>query len=230
MSKRWSKKVVLFLLCLWMAGLSGACGENGRERIVLREPGLATDPTASESADQNTDDMGLAGPEQQTGLNAAQAEAAEPVTETAVIVVHVCGAVKRPGIYTLPEGSRLWEAVETAGGVLEDGAGNYLNMAAMLSDGEKVVVPFLQDVEKPWGEAQKAVSGEPAVTETKVDLNQADLEQLMTLPGIGEAKAKAILEYREQVGRFVSVEDVKNVPGIKEGAYAKIKDDIMVSD
>ncbi|MCI8673704.1 MAG: hypothetical protein HFI89_09540 [Lachnospiraceae bacterium] len=178
-----------------------------------------------------------------------------------MVVIHVCGAVNSPGIYRLPEGSRLWEAVEAAGGVTADGAGDYLNMAVPVTDGEKVVVPFLADVEKPFGESETlsprpgndaavtgSVTGNDGVVKNGsaagdssvagngrdsaaaglVNLNTATMEQLMTLPGIGESKAKAILEYREKTGPFAVPQDITNVPGIKEGSYEKLKGYITV--
>ena len=157
----------------------------------------------------------------------------ETIQEAEWITVHVCGAVKVPDVYVLEAGSRVWEAVEAAGGVLEGGAPDYLNMAETVTDGGKVVVPFLEDVEEqPYGNGNAGLSGAEAEGENGdglVDLNTAGLEGLMTLPGIGEAKAQAILEYREQTGGFSAVEEIMNVPGIKEGAFAKIKDYIKVS-
>lgn len=180
----------------------------------------------------------------------------ESMYEKTYVTVHVCGAVRNPGVYELEAGSRLMEAVQAAGGVLEDGAGDYLNLAATVFDGEKIIVPFLDEVDSPFGETVygqpggNVPGGQPGGnmlggqqggnasgeqqgtgqqdTAGKVDINTADENLLQTLPGIGASKAAAIVEYREKNGSFSSIEEIKNVPGIKDGAYGKIKDYIIV--
>ena len=143
-------------------------------------------------------------------------------TQTAVIVVHVCGEVVSPGVYEFAPGARLQDAVEAAGGFTEQAADSYNNLAALLRDGEKVVIPALDDV------AQDRLGLEAQEEGGPVNINTADAEELMTLPGIGEARAQAILEYREEHGGFGAVEDIMQVSGIKEAAFEKIRDSITV--
>ncbi len=198
--------IILYLSAFMLAG----CGRDRGELILAAQGQAQAEETGNQTEEAET---------------APETEAA---SEAAWVTVHVCGAVEAPGVYELAEGSRVWEAVEAAGGVLEAGAADYLNMAAAVEDGGKVVVPFLEDVEEqPFGAS--AGTGTQEESGGLVDLNTAGLEELMTLPGIGEAKARAVIEYREQAGRFSSVEEIMHVPGIKEGAFAKIKAYITVS-
>ena len=140
----------------------------------------------------------------------------EPVAE---ILVHVCGAVKEPGVVRLPEDSRAADALAAAGGFREDAAQDAVNLAARLTDGEKLYFPTVEEAAQPVPE--NASTG-------LVNINTADKEALCTLPGIGEAKAEDILHYREEYGSFGSCEDIMLVPGIKTSVYNKIKEKITV--
>lgn len=142
----------------------------------------------------------------------------------ALIYVYVCGQVVSPGVYPLAEGDRVYQAIEMAGGILSEGDATLLNLAERLVDGQKIYVPSYEEGET-WNESAAA---EEATTGL-VNINQASKEMLMTLPGVGESKADAILTYRQEHGRFNSLEDLMNVPGIKEGVYAKIKDRISIN-
>lgn len=145
-------------------------------------------------------------------------EGAEDEADTeSLVCVHVCGAVKSPGVYELPVGSRICHAVELAGGFRKKADSAGLNQAELLVDGMQIYVPTK-------AESKAAEDGQSA----KVNLNTASREELMTLTGIGEAKADAILAYRDKHGRFQKIEDIMNISGIKEGMFAKIEDDITV--
>nr|WP_269141917.1 helix-hairpin-helix domain-containing protein [Lientehia hominis] len=162
------------------------------------------------------------------GQNTADPAEDEPDTN---IWVHVCGAVSVPGVYELPFGSRIYEAIEAAGGMAEGAAADYLNMAGTLSDGDKVAVPFLSELsqEEQYGGDTAENGGEPgASNDGLIDINHAEKELLMTLPGIGEAKAEALIAYREAHGAFERPEDIMQVSGIKEAAYERLKDKITV--
>ena len=146
-----------------------------------------------------------------------------PVTESSTepikIYVHICGEVNNPGVYELAEGSRIFEAVEAAGGFTEEAA--QASLAQVISDEEQIVI-LTQDeaAEKARLEREQAAG--------IVNLNTASKEQLMTLTGIGESRAEDILRYRQESGGFQAIEEIMNVPGIKESAYLKIKDSITV--
>ncbi|NLZ93553.1 MAG: ComEA family DNA-binding protein [Firmicutes bacterium] len=129
------------------------------------------------------------------------------------IIVHVAGAVKKPGVYTLPEGARVFMALEAAGGVLADADKHALNLAEPLFDGRRIIVPY-------QGEEGEKTAGESG----KVNVNTATAAEFEQLPGIGPAKAAAIISYREENGPFQSVDDLTRVPGIGPGTLATMKD------
>ena len=148
------------------------------------------------------------------------------------IFVDVCGAVNQPGVYEMDPDSRVFQAIEAAGGMTEEASGISVNQAQPLSDGQQVYVPTVQEAEE--GSFVPAVpettgTGESMGTEDGiVNLNTADVETLKTLSGIGDSKAQAILAYREEHGGFSSIEEIMQVPGIKESTFSMIKDKIAV--
>ena len=146
--------------------------------------------------------------------------------ENRSICIHVCGAVCDPGIYELDEGARLYEAVEAAGGMTEEASADSVNLARAVSDGEQIYIPTLEET-KAQGIMQGTYSAS-SDTQEKVNINTASAEELMTLTGIGEAKAESIICYREENGRFQRIEDLMEISGIKEGVFEKIKDDIII--
>lgn len=150
------------------------------------------------------------------------ASASKHIEETQPsIVVYVTGAVVNPDIYTVIEGSRLHEVIDIAGGFLPDASKDYLNLARFVFDGEMIYVPQMEELAS---DDSKTMNNLPV----KVSINRADLEDLMTLTGIGQSKAEAIIEFREMNGPFQKPEDIMKVDGIKEGMYEKIKGDISI--
>lgn len=169
--------------------------------------------------------------DQEENQNEDQEPAKEQETQGKMIVVYVCGKVKKEGVVTLPAGSRIYQAIETAGGMTEDAAPSWLNLAQVLTDGARVYVPGKDEISENSSKFQDGTVAESTSQEMnngKVNLNQASAEELMTLPGIGEAKAEAILQYRAEHGNFDSIEEIKNISGIKDGVFEKIKDKITV--
>jgi len=151
--------------------------------------------------------------------------------EEQVLYVHICGAVKEEGVYRLVVGSRLQDGIAAAGGFRSDADATYHNLAALLKDGQKIYVPTMEEtravsVEERNGEVATLFGAEKK-GDPPVNLNTADLEQLMTLAGIGEAKAESILKYREKIGSFQTIEEIKNVSGIGDAMFERIKDDIV---
>ena len=134
--------------------------------------------------------------------------------------VQVAGAVNKPGVFEMSENGRVFQAIEKAGGLREDADVASLNQALVISDGMMIYVYTQSEIQ----EQKKAQQTESS----KVNLNQADAKELMTLSGIGESKAKLILDYRSQHGSFTKIEDLMKISGIKEGVYNKIKDNITV--
>ena len=177
--------------------------------------------------------------------NAAQEEdAAADGTDAQenVIVVYVCGAVVSPGVYELPEGTRVYEAVEAAGGFAENAEETYVNQALILSDQDRLYIPTKDEASEEGTEsaaygvtngAGTAASGDASSKDVEsgsalINLNTATQEELESLPGIGEARALAIIAYREEHGAFSSIEDIQNVSGIGEAIYANLKAYITV--
>lgn len=148
-----------------------------------------------------------------------EAQTEDATEESERILVHVCGAVQIPGVITLQSGARVNDAINMAGGMTSDADADYLNLAAVLCDGEKVYVPTIEEV-LLW-EVQQGRN-------ELVNINTADEVQLCTLPGIGESKAKDIVVYRKENGDFQTIEDIMKVPGIKNSLFQEIKDLIDV--
>lgn len=152
-----------------------------------------------------------------------------------LIYVYICGAVNAPGVYTMEEGSRICDLFAAAGGLTEHAAENYWNQARLLADGEMIYVPTEKEAEERTAEEWTAAGSRVGTTEKdseetdKVNINIASKEELMTLPGIGEARALAILSYRQENGGFSSIEELKQIAGIKDGIYSRIKDYIVVN-
>lgn len=158
--------------------------------------------------------------------------AGEPET----VYVHICGAVIKPGVYELDEGSRVFEGIEAAGGFSEDACKDYVNQAKVLQDGQRLIIPTLEEAEvlKENGSYQEIWEDEASETEYAADadglinINTADESELSSIDGIGAGKAAAIVRYRQENGYFKAIQDIMNVSGIKEGTYEKIKEKITV--
>ena len=149
--------------------------------------------------------------------------------EDSVICVFVCGAVNCEGVYELPIRSRVIDAVEAAGGYSDDADRTYVNQAEYVYDTQRIEIPTQEEGqllrEYDFSESE---ADDGSQNDGRIDLNTADKQDLMTLPGIGESKADRILEYRQIHGRFSSTEELMNVSGIGNGVYEKIKDYIKV--
>jgi competence protein ComEA len=141
------------------------------------------------------------------------------------VIVHISGAVPRPGVYALPEGSRVQDAIAAAGGFLAEAEKTQINLAALLIDGEKLEIPFIEGGSPVLPTPGPTVV---AVTTELININTASQSELEILPGIGPTTAQKIIEYREQNGEFVSIEEIINVSGIGPGLYERIKDLITV--
>lgn len=141
-----------------------------------------------------------------------------------LIVVHICGAVENPGVYELPEGSRIYQGIQAAGGFSSEAGQDGLNQAGMLQDGIRLYVPTVDETALESLFEYDGASKEKGL----VNINTATEEELCTLSGIGSGKAKSIITYRTENGSFKSIEDIMNVEGIKDGLFQKIRDSITV--
>jgi competence protein ComEA len=220
----------LLYLCLCM-GLTG-CRDRAEEflqEVTADEPEQVEDSNDGlEQANNSQDQTEPA----ETGQEAVP-EITEAVQKTE-IYVDVCGAVAVPGVYVLDEDSRVFQAIEAAGGFLPEAASACVNQAQGLTDGQQIYIPTQEEASEgdfsiaSSGTDQKQSTDTAQSTDDKVDLNTADADALCTLSGIGQAKAAAIISYRETNGAFSSIEEIMNVEGIKEGTFSKIKDKIVV--
>lgn len=146
----------------------------------------------------------------------------QPETEAVREVwVYVSGNVAYPGVYCLPEDSRVFEALEMAGGMTDQAAEEGLNLAQRITDGQQIYVPGISDA------AGNQTSDSGSQADGRININTASVEELKTLPGIGDAKARAIIEYRSRQP-FQSIEDIMNVSGIKENSFQLIRDLICI--
>ena len=174
-----------------------------------------------------------------TEQTAAQKETLAPKKNqkdtTAENAVYVSGAVKHPGLYRYHGKKRVDDAINAAGGFCKNASMQNINPAQFLQDGEKIVVLTKKQAKKQKMTTESSTAmpnatknGQDPQAASRININQASLEELMQLPGIGEAKAKMILDYRTQNGSFQKAEDIMKISGIKEGVYNKIKDSITV--
>lgn len=166
----------------------------------------------------------------QTESNPAETQSQVSDQAETLLYVYVCGEVNAPGVYTLPEGSRVCDVFALAGGFTENAAVDYWNQARVLKDGEMIYVPTIEEAkERGQDISSQDVNYKDTSAKNKININTASKAQLMTIPGIGEAKANAIIAYRESNGAFSTVEEIKKVEGIKDGVYTKMKDYIVIN-
>lgn len=214
--------ILLIAVFVVVTGIIFGAGQEteGSSRMLPSESMTEAEESAAAQETESSTDKA-----QETEQTAVQTQMSE-------IYIYVCGHVSSPGVVKMNTGQRVYEAIEAAGGLTEDAYPAALNLASPLSDGEKVYVPGKDEAdqydaasENPAGEAQDSSAEQTAA----VNINTASKEELMTLPGIGEAKADAIIAYRESNGAFSSTDDILNVSGIKEGVYDQIKSLICIN-
>ena len=152
-------------------------------------------------------------------------------SEKSGVYVYICGEVAAPGVYELSKDSRIYEAVDAAGGFTENAARESVNLASKVSDGMQITIYNKEAAASlPAGSGSAVGNAGQGGTSGSglVNLNTATKEELMTLKGIGEAKAEDIIRYREKSGGFKKIEDIMKISGIKEAGFQKIKDNITV--
>ena len=218
-------------------------GTAEAERTGVPEPESMT--AAEESSSQVT--AGGKDTEPDSAAEYAQSVPEADSTEPEEICVYVCGAVQKAGVYTLAAGSRVYEAVAAAGGLTEEAEPRALNQAQLLEDGQQITVYTKEEIAQDGdsltagsissgtggasggsGGAADGSRGGSAPADNVVNLNTADRDELMTLTGVGEARADAIIAYREENGAFSSAEEIMQIDGIGQKSYEKLKDRITV--
>lgn len=142
------------------------------------------------------------------------------------IYIHICGAVVNPGVYQIENDARLVDLIELAGGLQPEAAGDYINQAQPITDGQRVYIPTREEVKElstgDYIEGDKSNQEIPSEETKLININQADENELMSLPGVGQSKAGSIIEYRNTKGNFKTIEELMNIPGIKEGLFQQI--------
>ena len=228
MKRKW--KITVGILTVLFCMLIGCERKAAEEQLLLvsveeQQGNIAEEAGVSEVSKSDSQ----AEPEAERGAAPEDVQEAEASQTEEMLVIHICGAVAEPGVYLLESGSRIYQAVEAAGGFLEEAGEEYLNLADLLSDGQKVYIPTVQEAEE---ENRSKDAKEEALTDSvdaqKININTASAELLCTLPGVGSSKAEKIIAYRETYGAFKATEDIMNVEGIKDGVFRKIKDRIIV--
>ncbi|WP_051656574.1 helix-hairpin-helix domain-containing protein [Butyrivibrio sp. AE3004] len=246
----------IFLILVGSIMVSG-CNKKSTD-VVLTEPACvltesgAADVNSFETGTENVDagSNDAATTEENTSKTDSPYEQNEQKQEDQPVIpenimVHVCGAVLCEGVYELPAGSRVVDAIRAAGGLLEEADSNYVNQALVLEDGVKVKIPTLEESallpEEESGIQASSTTGDAGISgmvpndkasedskSSKVNINTAGEDELCSIPGIGPSRAKNIIAYREENGRFGTIEDIKRVSGIKDKFFSKIKDHITV--
>ena len=163
----------------------------------------------------------------------------QPAPTKAPVAVHVVGAVPRPGLYEFAEGARVQDGIDAAGGLLAEANVNAINLAALLEDGQQLVIPYKDGsgvsavesstsdaVELPSAATEAPVTGNSTTNSNAdlVNINTASLEELIALPGIGPTTAQKIIDYRNANGAFSTIEDITNVSGIGPTTFEELKD------
>ena len=215
------------------------------------DDGISVESRKEQAELDTSDSGGLTGSD--SGKDTLDADAdneSEAVSDKemqqAMIYVDVCGAVANPGVFQLAAGSRVFQAIEAAGGYLPEAALTCVNRAGVLTDGQQLYILTQEEMERQGldpAEMSRASDGQmngsagtgqntemtaQVQQDNRININTADEAQLTTLTGIGATRAQAIIAYREENGPFAAIEDIMNVQGIKEGTFAKIKDEIVV--
>lgn len=228
-------KLMLMIICLFM--LSGCNGKNNVKVYSDKADAISEDDAFSKN------DSNKASGQQESESESESAQNKE-------VYVQLCGAVKSPGVYKISSASRVFEAIELAGGATEEADVDSVNLARPVADEMRIYVPTKEEVENSngdyfWEYNDKTFENEASDNAASynensangdsygkddelININEATKEKLMELPGIGEAKAEAIISYREENGGFNDISDIMNISGIKEAAFDKIKDLIKI--
>ena len=209
-----NKIKICFLITL-TAVLFSACGGSSEDEMII-------DGASSENSEVSE----LSGTVDFDSSSEASAEGSLPST----VYVYVVGAVEKPGVYEVTEGTRTFKVIDLAGGFTADAAMDSLNLASVVQDGSVIRVMTNEEVLAGSPETPSSFAGNTGSSSGSglININTASLTDLTNITGIGESRARAIISYREENGAFSSIEDIKKVSGIKDGLFNKIKDQITV--
>ncbi len=197
--KNMAKTAAIICIVIAAAVFFGQKGENDNISVQLEDESFTSSAESVEEEEESVSE--------------------ERQTEEQEIYVDISGQVEKPGVYIVSDGTRLYEVIEKAGGLKKNAEMDQINRAEIVTDGQKIVIPAK-------GETIAASGG--AAASGLININTADSTALQEIPGVGPATAEKIIAYRTENGRFASKEDIKNVSGIGEKTYEKMKDKITV--
>ena len=222
------KYIITGLTCafLCITGICYSCAYSSKAAAVLVSQQITKDQTQEDS------NLVTGVPAEGSTVSEKTDITGQPSKQDKLIYVHICGAVVKPGVYQAKEGARLFDLIKLSGGLTGDAAADYINQAEQVKDGQRIYIPTGKEVDAlnpgDYMEGSQTDSGKEEANGL-VNINTADTEQLMSLPGIGEAKAASIIEYRNANGEFKAIEELMNIPGIKEGLFGRISSKIAVN-
>lgn len=238
-------KVITVLLFVVLAGIFYSCRTSREEQVSLitdsleeavkddtvQRPEEIIDIQTMENTEITEDTSELSNVNNLTNNNLKEA-ASTSNSAGDYIYVYICGEVMKPDVYKVNKETRVFEVIDAAGGLTDAAAGAYINQASKVSDGQQIYIPSIDEA----ADLLPAVSGITGdITENVggnslqlVNINIASASELMTLSGIGQAKAQAIIDYRISNGGFKSIDEIKKIDGIKDAVFNKIKDKICV--
>ena len=222
------KKILTAAAFLIAAGLVfGLTGSRESARELDDTGAIVMNSDGNREPGEQAEDENISAPENNTPEDRRDVEN----SEKSGIYVYICGEVINPGVYELSGDSRIYEAVDAAGGFTENAARECVNLASKVSDGMQITIYNREEAASLQADSA-SVGGNAGKSGTSgsglVNLNTATKEELMTLKGIGESKAEDIIRYREKSGGFKKIEDIMKISGIKENGFQKIKDSITV--
>ena len=234
--KRSLVTVTGLILSLLFLSLFASCKSRDDGLVAVYEDETVASDLSDDVTDGETEREGESATESESETETVtlQVDDGSIDTDSAVIKdikVYVCGAVQRPDVYEISADSRIVDAVSAAGGFAIDAYPEAMNLAETVSDGSRIYVPTKEEVDAlavVYSDTGSGSGGTTSNSTGKVNINTATLEELTTLPGIGDTRARAIIDYREQNGAFGNIEDIMQVTGIKEKSFSKIKDSICV--
>ncbi len=213
--------VAVALLIFWLSGLSSNSEIDNDESITQNSTIQYEYDKEYDDSDNTKDGSGESGTGTNNNANSSKQQ----------IYVDIGGCVKNPGVYKLTEGTRLFQLISQAGGLTDDADTDSINQAEEVYDGQKIMIYSVNDNSNSEnGSYGSSGNGQNSsqFSAGKININRADASALQEIPGVGPATAQKIIEYRENSGRFNSIEDIKNVSGIGDKTFENMKEYITV--
>ena len=239
--RRYIIKTAVLVLIIIIAGIFYINPTKEDGSVIINKDNISDKESDSKSIIGGVTSGGAADVNNSNGINGSEAGNDGLDENNSKIYVYICGAVVNAGVVSGGADMRLYQAVELCGGFIDEADGTRVNLAMQLKDGDKIYIPYAYDdisltdeINNVCNPNATGISG--SNTENSggnsesnlIDINKASKSELMQLSGIGEARALDIISYREKHGAFKRIEDIKNVSGIKDAAFNKIKDYICV--